>query len=388
MDKIQKFIEMQEAQATRTTYNNTFNQYFKRIKCNPENYLNQERDFSMDLWRFYQSLKDYAPTSRRTYVTIIINFFEWYEILIDVKIRKRIKRGLRNAHPISLDKAPTQHELKEILSHGDLKARALFLTLSSSGMRIGEALSLLPDQLDLDSSPARIHILHKNSKNKRPRICYISNEARDALIQWLTPHKFKEDDGREFHESERERYLRYACNKIKNFHIPKSRDDPRVFPFNLNSARKAWMRMIKRAGYTKRNPETKRHDFHIHSLRKFFVSNMKTQVPDSIVEQLVGHSGYLNGAYSRYTEEQLAKYYLEGVSSVKVFDTNPETTELQEKIKELKEENKQVREQLNKQKTDYDDSMDIAYKFHKELQEIRKRLDEVERERDYYHSES
>jgi FtsZ-binding cell division protein ZapB len=53
---------------------------------------------------------------------------------------------------------------------------------------------------------------------------------------------------------------------------------------------------------------TKRKTLRIHQMRKFF----RTQLGDKVdkVEALMGHEGYLTNAYRRYTNKQLAEYYL------------------------------------------------------------------------------
>ena len=54
-----------------------------------------------------------------------------------------------------LDKVPSNAELRRILTHMDAKGRALFLTLATSGMRIGEALKLKLSDLALNEEPPK-----------------------------------------------------------------------------------------------------------------------------------------------------------------------------------------------------------------------------------------
>lgn len=65
---------------------------------------------------------------------------------------KRIKgNGARTQ-----DAVPKNDELKRILLNMPQIGRALFLTLASSGMRIGEALTVEIDDVHLDEKPPRI----------------------------------------------------------------------------------------------------------------------------------------------------------------------------------------------------------------------------------------
>jgi integrase len=84
-----------------------------------------------------------------------------------------------------LDKVPSNAELRRILSHMDVKGKSLFLVLASSGMRIGEALRLKVEDVDLTSDPPKINIRGEYTKTGNPRIAFISFEARESLEEWL-----------------------------------------------------------------------------------------------------------------------------------------------------------------------------------------------------------
>lgn len=59
--------------------------------------------------------------------------------------------------------------------------RALIYTLLSSGMRIGEALSIKVGDVNLKEEPASIAIKAEYSKTRAGRVAYISDEAKEAL---------------------------------------------------------------------------------------------------------------------------------------------------------------------------------------------------------------
>ena len=60
-------------------------------------------------------------------------------------------------------------------------------------------------------------------------------------------------------------------------------------------------------GLFEQDETTNRTTFHVHQLRKFFLSQISLKAPKEIAETLAGHSGYLTGSYRRYTEAQLAE---------------------------------------------------------------------------------
>jgi hypothetical protein len=86
-----------------------------------------------------------------------------------------------------------------------------------------------------------------------------------------------------------------------------------LFPFSGTVADSMWIKAVKKAGFDGRDRSTNRHKFHIHMLRKFFQSQMKyAGVPEDLVEALIGHSGYLDDAYRRYNQKQIAEWYAKG----------------------------------------------------------------------------
>ena len=63
------------------------------------------------------------------------------------------------------------------------KLRALILTLLSSGMRIGESLSVRWVDADLNSTPAMLRLKAEYTKTRVARTAYVSDEAKQALIE-------------------------------------------------------------------------------------------------------------------------------------------------------------------------------------------------------------
>jgi predicted nuclease with TOPRIM domain len=79
-------------------------------------------------------------------------------------------------------------------------------------------------------------------------------------------------------------------------------------------------------------------------LRKFFRTKLATVIPVDIVEALMGHEGYLTEVYRKYTQEDLAKYYLKGESALLIYTEAQDVTELR---KEVEERNKQLQTMAN-----------------------------------------
>lgn len=351
---MEMFIKTQKADTTKENYKVCLNKFFRSIQTDPDTYFKKKRDYLKDIWTFYEALKHNAPLTQRAYINILLNFFEENDVKYQMdkdekrqfnKKIKRLKGQLKGSHAITLDDAPNRQELKKILSYGDLKARALFLLSASSGMRIGEILQLVPQDLKLDNDPPLITVRSRYTKSNRSRKCFMSYEARDLLKEWLQPQNYTDDNGIMRHESERDRYLRYACSKLKGVN-KKNPDDKRVFPITDAMARKMWLNLIRKAGFTERYSETNRFIFHIHSLRKMYLSQIKKDIPHVVAEALAGHSRYLDEAYRRYRKEELEDFYKKGMYRVMIYEQPQDLTELKEDSKKKDEQIQKLQEDM------------------------------------------
>lgn len=72
-----------------------------------------------------------------------------------------------------------------------------------------------------------------------------------------------------------------------------------------------------------RDDRTGRYIIHIHTFRKFFSSRMALSCPRDAVEMLMGHEGYLSGAYRRFSEEQLMDLYKKSMQEVTILEVKP-----------------------------------------------------------------
>jgi hypothetical protein len=123
----------------------------------------------------------------------------------------------------------------------------------------------------------------------------MSDEARDAIREWLKVKDSKQK--------------------------PASHGDysgPLVFPFSHNAVGRVWTRALKEAGFGQDDPKTHYSIYHMHTLRKFFRTQMGLAgVPDMIVHAWMGHSAYLSKAYDR--PKELAKLYRDHMGAVSVY---------------------------------------------------------------------
>jgi len=315
----------------------------KKQKDYVNTYFNNNRDYKKDLKNFVLSLNGAPPKTIKSKVAAIKSFFEHYDIELKNKDWKDIKKEIKGSRAVTLDKVPSKEELKQILAHATVKDRALFLTLVSSGMRIGEACQITLD--DIKDLPM-IKIRAKYAKSDNARVTFVSPEAQEAIEAWLPL---------------RDDYLRVAVKRLncqkpsiegkRPERIVKDRHDNRVFPIATSTARTMWNRLLTKSGYDDIDPSSGIHSIHIHCLRKYFSSHLNINgCPHDIVEALLGHEEKLSRVYNIYTHAQLKDIYDQYVSGVCVFqdhNTDDRINSMETQVNTLKSENEKLEHRLN-----------------------------------------
>ena len=103
-----------------------------------------------------------------------------------------LKRGIKLKLPEVLPRAMHPADVRKLLRViGDIRDRALFLLLLRTGMRIGEALGLRLNDLDIKGRKVD---LYEGEKNSMGRVVYLSDDALFAIKLWLR----RRDKNKEF----------------------------------------------------------------------------------------------------------------------------------------------------------------------------------------------
>jgi integrase len=336
MNPVEEFLNAFPTEQTKKTYRHHLKNYFIIIKAEPENYFKTKRNYEQDVINYWKDLQKYAPLTRISRMSCLRNFLEENDIIIPQKTWKKLRKRTKGKRAVTIDVAPTNKELKQILQHSDILSRAIFILASSSGMRIGEIINLLPEDIDLEYEPMKIYIRGEITKTGEPRIAFASDEAKEAMYQWFNV---------------RDEYLDQAVRRSKGLG-GKNPNDERIFPLCYTTAEKKWIRLLRKSGLNERDRTTKHHRRHIHTLRKFFETRMSyAGVPSAIYQQLEGHTGYLNGVYKRYGERELAEAYLKGMNALSVYEVTPDLIDINEELKDVTDENKRLQSKLEMMET-------------------------------------
>jgi len=185
-----KYLEMYDSEKTVGTYKVVINHFLTNIygegklETLAERYFHEKRDHEADLQNFLAHIKEHPPKTVRLYLSAVRTFLMENEIELPQRFWRKLNRRIKGG-TVTVDRIPSNVELRRIIMHMPMHAKALYLTLASSGMRIGEALQLTLDDINLDNNPVKISIRGEYTKSGDKRIAFISGEAKEHIVEWL-----------------------------------------------------------------------------------------------------------------------------------------------------------------------------------------------------------
>lgn len=290
-----------------------------------DQYLSDKnRDRATDFKKFSECLiKDsVSAQSGRQILTYAVKVLKVHGVTVPDDIIGDLKRENKGGAG-TVDKVLTAKVICSALQGSDIRSRALILTLASSGLRVGELLSLSLSDIDLESDPVMITVRAPNSKNKQSRYTFCSNEAKECIIQYL---KVRDS----FIEKA---VIRVAPLVKAGMKATVNPGTDLLFPINDSTVNKIWESLLKRAGIYSRDVKSNRNQYRIHSLRKFFISQLSLRGARTLAEHLSGHLGYLDASYRQVSPEFAASEYKKLDECLTVCIPEP----VKREIKELKE---------------------------------------------------
>ena len=377
-DLIKQFFEKRLITTfnTQKSYRGNINKYFRLIGKDINTYFdNTPESIENDLNKAYLELnkKGVPLLSMKTLFNSVKQFLCWEKG--DKELRREIKEleiwdilkaKFKGASPISEEFVPNTIDLKTVLSHGNALSRAMYLMMASSGCRIGEILALTEHDIDTDSTPTKLTVnktYNRSSKNytqmftktRKKRICFISNEATNAYLEWM---------------KERDAWIKHAAQKSKRYN--KDRNDPRIFPMTDSNAVIIWTNLVKKSKMYKENTErdtrTGRLILHPHCLRKFFRSYFGNA---DYANHLMGHATDMDKFYRNKKKEDLAELYLQHVHNVTVFETPTDVSGLHNRIDEKDKQLNDIQKSLSEKDKQLNDMQKVMNEMKIEMIELR-----------------
>jgi len=321
---VSKFLEQYDSKTTRANYRVGLKQFFRLmypysrddLDSLSERYLREDRDFREDMLKLKASLEGKAPMTK-------IARFNAIRVFLDengTTLPKRLFRKLngRVTEPITYEEIPTNEQLKRICDYLSIQGKAFTLMLTSSGMRVGEAVKLELDDIDFkfrykvgkeDLTLCKIRIRADITKTGKRRITFITPEAQEAVEEWL---------------NFRAQYLKQAKGRtsvVKRGSRKKS--DKLLFPFTTSNFNAMWRNALEKAKLAVIDKKTNRIQMRPHNLRKYFRLRVGRFGVDE-AEALMGHQQGLNKVYARFEgqagEQRLAEIYVKAIKELSIFE--------------------------------------------------------------------
>lgn len=234
------------------------------------------------------------------------------------------------------DRAPTKTELRRIMTYAPTWVIPGIMILASSGMRVGSLLQLKLKHLNLTqfSDIGIVEVPPDAAKGWVGYFTAITPEAREAVENNLEYRKRKGEK------------LGPESPLIKS---PNAQGQT-----TYGSMAPAYNRSLKRAGLVEMSRGV--HVLHIHTLRKFFRSQLEGIMTKSIREALMGHvSGeYLDGAYLRIPIPKLVLWYRKAVPALTLTeDVLTEEYEMKQFLRNLKVSRPDIYDEVENILTEY-----------------------------------
>ncbi len=217
----------------------------------------------------------------RTRLASIVAFWHFLveqEVISGVVLKRRMKLKLPDVLPRAMNPSDVQKLLSAI---DDIRDRALILLLLRTGMRIGEALGLRLN--DLDMPDRKVH-LFQGEKNSMGRVVYLSDDVLSALKIWLR----QRDQNKEF--------LFYG-NSNK--------------PVCYSTGRSRFVKYIQKAGLEQKG-------YTVHCLRHTFASELlNAGMRLECLQQLLGHQDIeVTRRYARLTDRTREEEYFRAMAII------------------------------------------------------------------------
>ena len=217
----------------------------------------------------------------RTRLACIIAFLHFLieqDVISGAFLKRRIKLKLPDVLPRAMNPADVR---KLLLVIDDIRDRALILLLLRTGMRIGEALGLRLN--DLDIRDRKIH-LFEGEKNSMGRVVYLSDDALFAIKLWLR----QRDKNKEFVFYGRGN--RGIC---------------------YSTGRNRFVKYLKKAGLEQKG-------YTVHCLRHTFASELlNAGMRLECLQQLMGHQDIeVTRRYARLTDRTRKQEYFRAMALI------------------------------------------------------------------------
>lgn len=307
------------------TTSDQINDEWKKIR-----YDYKIREQFIDKWTelieqfYYSQLMDFAPMSRRSYVTPVISFFKAFKIPVDVDIRDRMYVKYPNRDII-------KSEIKRILEHSSIREKTFYLMMLESGQRPNTLVQLrykhIKEDFENNLVPMKIEIPVELLKDRvGNRFTFIGQNGFDSLKEYLSLRKELNNDDLIF-------------QPLK----PMKEGNTYICPETFTSI---FSRTVLKLGITELR-KGKPKKVRLYNLRKYFRNNIRVQ--DTAYRKFwMGRAFGTDEFYITRNVEEHRRMYEQAYPNLRIYDEqiNPKLEDLEKKLENQAKEILRLKELL------------------------------------------
>ena len=250
---------------------------------------------------------------------------------------KKIAKMMPPSRNYALDRAPTTAEIRTMVTNTELRFQAILLTMASSGIRVGSWEFLNVGHVEPVKSGDKIMAAKLTVYAGEPEeyFTFITPEAYNKIQEYLS---FREQHGEKLTKDSPLARDRWRTSGTRPWQFSGDIQNPiRLMP---DGVKRLFEEMMWKLGF--RTEKKRRHEFSIHSLRKFFKTRAEQVMRPINVETLMGHSTGISDSYYRPTTKNLLDDYLRAVPLLTV----SEAEEIRQQSLEVEKANSERLKQL------------------------------------------
>ena len=292
-----------------------------KYNCNEIQLAHRIENEELDVYKIlneyviFLDKKGIRPKTIRLWFTVVKGYLTNLQVeVFSEKCKQRVK--LPKVRRIKKE-ALTKEILVKLLRNLDAKLETAVLVAISSGMRVGEIAGLTLEDIEFNHDPVKINIRAETSKSREDRETYLTNEASEALKDYLKRYfSWKEDSTNSQLQGLRifGRTSKIKMGNVKG-RLPKSTEQ-------LTEAillQKTLARRIAKVPELNRLARNGRKVIHFHAFREYFYTVVSNVSGSNFAHALMGHHEYLDTYYA-LSEKQQIKLYQKAISYLTISD--------------------------------------------------------------------
>ncbi|MEX1053888.1 MAG: tyrosine-type recombinase/integrase [Nitrosopumilaceae archaeon] len=278
---------------------------------------NQELDVYniLNEYAIFLDKKGLKPKTIRLWFTVVKGYLTHLQVeVFSEKCKQRVK--LPKVRRLKKE-ALTKEILVKLLRNLDAKLQTAVLVATSSGMRVGEIAGLTLADIEFNHEPVKINVRAETSKSREDRETYLTNEASEALKDYLKRYfDWKDDNSNSQLQGLRVfgRTSKIRTGSLKG-RLPKLEEQ-------LSDAillQKTLAGRIAKVPELNRLARNGRKVIHFHAFREYFYTVVSNVSGSNFAHALMGHHEYLDTYYA-LSETQQIKLYQKAMPYLTVSD--------------------------------------------------------------------